>query len=59
MELIACTEACTITLVVTPARATAEDYAAVSSIFGAALLALIAIWGFKKVIQLFQRPTDA
>lgn len=59
MEIVSCPTACTITFVVSPMRASAEDYAAVSSIFGALLLALIAIWGFKKVLYLFSKPTEA
>lgn len=59
MDVMTCSGACTVTLVVTPMRATADDYAAVSTIFGATLVALVLIWGAKSVYRLFVRPTDA
>ena len=59
MDVITCSNACTITLVVTPMTATADQYAAVSGIFGAALVALVLIWGAKAIYRLFVRPTDA
>lgn len=59
MDVISCSSACTVTLVVSPMRATADDYAAVSAIFGATLVALVLVWGVKAVYRLFVRPTDA
>lgn len=59
MSEVTCSQACTITLVVTPIRATAEEYEAVTAIFGATLVALVVVWGVKAVYRLFVRPTDA
>lgn len=59
MSEVVCSQACTITLVVSPIRATADEYEAVSVIFGATLVALVVIWGVKAVYRLFVRPTDA
>lgn len=59
MSDVSCSSACTITLVVSPIRATADEYAAVSTIFGATLVALVLVWGVKSVYRLFVRPTDA
>lgn len=56
---VTCSTACTVTLVVTPAAATPEQYAAVNTIFGATLGALVLIWGVKRIWRLFERHSDA
>jgi hypothetical protein len=56
---VTCSSACTITLVVSPLTATQDQYDAVNAIFGYTLLALCLIWGIKRVLRIFQRPTDA
>lgn len=44
----------TCTLVISPYVATADDYAAVSVIFGAVLVAACCIWGAKQVLRMFR-----
>jgi hypothetical protein len=56
---VTCTGSCTVTLVVTPATATQDQYDAVNVVFACALGALGVIWGAKWVYRLFARPTDA
>jgi hypothetical protein len=65
---VTCSSACTVThvlqpqtvtAVVTPVTATQEQYDAVNLIFAAALLALVLIWGGKRLYALFTKPTDA
>lgn len=47
------------TLVIVPYQATADDYAAVSLIFGAILTAACAVWGIKKVLAMLRdRPEN-
>lgn len=55
--VITCGGGGTCTLVITPYTATAEDYEAVSVIFGAVLAAACVIWGVKRVyVLLTSRP---
>lgn len=54
-----CTSDCTITLVVSPMRATNDEYVAVTEIFAATLVALCVIWGMKYLYRMFVKPTDA
>lgn len=49
----------TCTLVIAPYVATQDDYVAVSSIFGAILVAACVIWGLKAVLNLLRdRPEN-
>lgn len=57
--VVTCGTACTVTLVVTPGGATPEMYEAANITFGALLAALCLVWGAKRVLRLFQKPTDA
>lgn len=36
-----------------------EHYAAVGSVFGAVLIAACAIWAVKRIIYIFQKPSEA
>lgn len=56
---VTCTNACTITLQISPMPATQEQYDAVNAIFAALLGAMCLIWGAKAVYRLFHKPTDA
>ncbi len=56
---VTCGSACTVTLVVSPASATPEMYEAANTVFAALLAALVLVWGAKRVLRLFQKPTDA
>jgi hypothetical protein len=49
----------TLTLVVTPYRATADDYQALSVIFGAVLAAASVIWGVKRLYVLLTNRPEA
>lgn len=49
----------TCTLVISPYVATADDYAAVSAIFGAILAAACVIWGVKKIYNLIANRPEA
>lgn len=51
---IACGGGGTCTFVITPYVATADDYAGVSIIFGAVLVAACLIWGAKQVLRTFR-----
>ena len=49
----------TCTLVIQPYVATADDYAAVSVIFGAILTAACLVWGVKQILRLLrERPEN-
>jgi hypothetical protein len=58
-QTIQCTTACTITLVVQPAVATQEMYDAANTLFGGILAAMVAVWGMKRLLRLFQKPSEA
>lgn len=49
----------TCTLVIMPYKATAEDYAAVSLIFGAIFTAACLIWGLKQIHQLLKNRNES
>lgn len=49
----------TCTLVIHPYVATADDYQAVSMIFGAILTAACLIWGAKQVLNLLRNRPEA
>jgi hypothetical protein len=56
---VTCANTCTLTLVLTPATATEEQYDAINGIFLSALVALCAVWGMKRLYAVFAKPTDA
>lgn len=58
-QTIQCTDACTITLVVTPQTASQDMYDAVNGVFAALLAALVVVWGAKLLYRRFMAPTDA
>jgi len=49
----------TCTLVISPYVATADDYQAVSTIFGAILAAACLIWGAKQILNLLRNRPEA
>lgn len=49
----------TCTLVISPYVASADDYAAVSLIFGAVLTAACLIWGVKQILRILQNRPEA
>lgn len=49
----------TCTLVISPYVASADDYSAVSLIFGAILTAACLVWGAKQILRLFQNRPEA
>lgn len=57
--VIACGTGNTCTLVITPYKASAEDYEAVSTIFGAILIAASVIWGVKRLYVLLTNRPEA
>lgn len=58
-SVITCGGGNTCTLVITPYKATQEDYDAVSAIFGLTLAAACAIWGVKQIYKLLRDRPDA
>jgi hypothetical protein len=53
------TSSYTITVVVTPMGASPDQYAAITAIFAATLLALCAIWAVKQVLKLFSNSPES
>ncbi len=56
---VTCGSGNTCTLVITPYKATPEDYEAVSVIFGAILTAACVIWGVKRILLLLKDRPEA
>lgn len=57
--VITCGTGSTCSLVITPYKATADDYAAVSTIFGVVLTAAAVIWGVKRIYNLISNRPEA
>lgn len=47
-----------VVITVQPYKATSDDYAAISLIFGAVLLASVLIWGSRRILELFRKPSE-
>ena len=45
-------------ITVQPYKATADDYAAMSLIFGAVILAAVLVSGSRRILELFRKPSE-
>lgn len=52
-QVISCPGECTVTLVLSPATATPDQYEALLTVFGVALAALAVVWGVRRLLALF------
>jgi hypothetical protein len=58
MEPVTCNGACTVTLSIESAPLTEEKVADYNAIFWGFMLALVIVWGLKRILNLFTSDND-